>query len=226
MARTVTLLQLRTRSLRRADAVASTTGYITPAEVTDLVNDEMPEVYRLLVQCGPPDYYSASTLFTTIAGTGSYGLPSDFFVETNVYEINANGVKRLLTPVQGWAISRTQTPQSVVNITMEYVPSPPVMASDGDVFDGVAGWDSLLTCRVARRLLQKRKADSSSVDAEIAALTQELRSQARRSNGPRYIRDMGDVRGSTYAYAPYLSTITNYRVRGSNVEFYQPAVTP
>ncbi len=219
MARTVTLLQLRTRSLRRADM--ATSGFVTSAEVTDLVNDEMPEVYRLLVQVGPPDYYSASTLFTTIAGTVTYTLPADFFVETNVYVQDANGFKRPLTPVNDWGLSHAQTPQSVVSITMEYVPSPTVMSGDSDVFDGIAGWDSLLTCRVARRLLQKRKADSSSVDAEISALTQELMSQARRSTGPRYTRDVEDVWGSPYAFAPYLPAITKYRVRGGNVEFYQ-----
>ncbi len=223
MARTVTLLQLRTRSLRRADAVASTTGYITPAEVTDLVNDELPEVYRLLVQSGPPDYYSLSTTFTTIAGTTAYALPSDFFVETNVYALDSSSFKRPVTPVQDWGLSRMQAPQSVVSVVMEYVPAPPVLSGDNDPFDGIAGWDSLLTCRVARRLLQKRKADSSSVDAEISAVTQELRSQARRSKGPRFVRNLDDVCTRSYA-SPYLVAVSNYRIRAGNIEFYQPMI--
>ncbi len=203
----------------------ATTGFVSSSEVTDLVNDEMPEVYRLLVACGPPSYYSATQSFTTSAGTTAYSLPADFFVETGVYSLDTTNFKRPILPVEGWALSRVQAPQAAYSISMEYVPSPPVLASDGDVFDGVAGWDSLLTCRVARRLLQKRKADSSSVDAEIAALTQELRSQANRSNGPHYIRDVDDVYAPNWA-VPYLVTISHYRTRAGNIEFYQPLVMP
>lgn len=223
MARTVTLLQLRTRSLRRADM--ATSGFVTAAEVTDLVNDELPEVYRLLIQVGPPEYYSSTANFTTSVGTASYALPADFLEETNVWCVDTSNTNRPLLPIDGWALSRVQAPQSAFSIVFEYVPAPALLVADGDVFDGVAGWDSLLTCRVARRLMQKRKTDSSSVDAEISALSQELRSQAQRSNGPRFCRDIDDVDPMPYG-APYLSTLTNYRVRAGNVEFYQARVTP
>ncbi len=221
MARTVTLLQLRTRSLRRADM--ATSGFVTSSEVTDLVNDELPEVYRLLVQVGPPDMYSATANYTTVVGTTSYTLPADFLEETLVYALDTSNFKRPLLPVDGYALSRVQAPQAAYSVSLEYVPSPPVMAADGDVFDGVAGWDSLLTCRVARRLLQKRKADSSSVDAEISAVTQELRSQARRSKGPRFVRNLDDVCTRSYA-SPYLVAVSNYRIRAGNIEFYQPMI--
>ncbi len=203
----------------------ATSGFVTSAEVTDLVNDEMPEVYRLLVQCGPPDYYSATTTYTTVAGTTAYSLPADFLDETDVYCQDTTNFKRPLLPIDGWALSRVQAPQAAFSIVVEYVPSPPVMVADGDVFDGVAGWDSLLTCRVARRLLQKRKADSSSLDAEISALSQELRSQGRRSKGPRFCRDVADLSGPSWA-VPYLQAVTNYRVRASIIEFYAGLVSP
>lgn len=203
----------------------ATSGFVTSAEVTDLVNDEMPEVYRLLVKAGPPDYYSSTQAFTTVVGQVAYALPADFFDETNVYSLDSTNYKRPLLSIDGFQLSRVQAPLAAFSISMEYVPSPPVMVADGDVFDGVAGWDSLLTCRVARRLLQKRKADSSSVDAEISALTQELRVQARRGKGPRFMRDMDDIVGPSWT-VPLLSAITHYRVRGGNIEFYQALVVP
>lgn len=198
----------------------ATSGFVTSAEVTDLVNDEMPEVYRFLVEVGPPDYYSASQSFTTVAGTTAYALPADFFVETTVYALDVSNYKRPLLPVQDWSLARVQPPQAAFSITMEYVPAPTTLVSDSDTFDGIAGWDSLLTCRVARRLLQKRKADTASVDAEIGQLTQHLSLGARRSKGPRYIRDIEDTYGLPYSM-PYLSMVSNYRVRGGNIEFYQ-----
>lgn len=202
-----------------------TSGFVTSAEVTDLINDELPEVYRLLVSCGPPDYYSSSATFTTISGTTAYSLPSTFFEETNVYCADTTTFKRPLLPVDGWGLSRVQAPRAVYSITMEFVPYPPLLVGDDDAFDGVAGWDSLLTCRVARRLLQKRKADTSSVDAELSALSQELRSQARRSKGPRFTRDVDDLSSPSWA-VPYLTAVTNYRIRGGSIEFYQAIVSP
>lgn len=198
----------------------ATSGFVTAAEVTDLVNDEWPEVYRLLVELGPPDYYSASTTIATVVGTVAYALPADFFDETTIYALDTNTYKRPLRKVQDWGLARVQSPTAVVNVTMEYIPSPPVLAADGDTIDGIAGFDSLLTCRVARRLLQKRKQDTGSVDAEIGQLTAHLKAGATRSKGPRYIRDVEDTWGLPYAM-PYISTVSHYRIRGGNVEFYQ-----
>ncbi len=202
----------------------ATSGLVSSAEVTDLVNDELPEVYRLLVEVGPPDYYSASTTITTTAVGGlfstAYALPADFFQETTVYVTDSSQFKRPLLPIQGWELARVRGPQATYSVTLEYVPSPPVMAADGDAFDGFAGWDSLLTCRVARRLLQKRKADSGSLDSEIGQLTDHLTKGARRANGPRYIRDMDDVSVSPLD-VPSLSPLSHYRVRGGNIELYQ-----
>ena len=198
----------------------ATTGFVSASEVTDVINDELPEVYRLLVEVGPPDYYSASTTVTTAAGIVAYSLPADFLDETTIYALDTNNYKRPLRKVQDWSLSGVQSPTSDVSVTMEYIPVPPVLAADGDVFDGIAGFDSLLTCRVARRLLQKRKADTGSLDAEIGQLTAHLKTGAMRSKGPRYIRDVENTFGLPYAM-PYISTVSNYRIRGGNLELYQ-----
>ncbi len=205
----------------------ATSGFVTDAEIIDVLNDEMPEVYRLLVEVGPPDYYSATTTVTTVNGTVAYALPADFFQETTLYSTDAMGYRRPLLPIQDWGLARVRAPQTAVTVTLEYVPTPIVLAQTAgqDVFDGIAGWDSLLTCRVARRLLQKRKADSGSLDAEIGQLTEHLSRGARRNKGPRYTRDVEDAYGWPTAM-PYLATVSNYRIRGGNVELYVPLVLP
>lgn len=197
-----------------------TSGLVTANEVTDIINDELPEVYRLLVEMGPSDYYSATETYTTTPQVVSYSVPANFFQEVTIYALDINNYKRPLLPVQDWSLARVQPPQGIFNIVMEYIPAPPVLSDDMDTFDGVAGWDSLLTCRVARRILQKRKTETSSLDAEIGQLTAHLMKGARRDKGPRYVRDIEDTYGLPYAM-PYLSMVSNYRVRGSNVEFYQ-----
>ena len=195
-------------------------GFTSAGEVNDLVNDELPEVYRYLVEVGPPDYYSTTQTYTTTPGVSAYALPYDFYQETTLYALDVSNYKRPLLPVADWSLARVQPPQATFNITLEYIPAPPALSSDSDVFDGVAGWDSLLTARVARRILQKRKTETSSLDAEIVQLTDHLAKGARRNKGPRYIRDIEDTYGLPYAM-PYLSMVSNYRVRAGNIEFYQ-----
>lgn len=195
-------------------------GFVSPSEATDLINDEMPEVYRLLVEVGPPDYYSATVNYTTTVGLATYALPSNFFVETFVYSTDPSNFKRPLLPVMDWSLARVQPPQSAFPITMEYIPAPPVLSADSDTFDGIAGWDSLITARVARRMLQKRKADTTNIDQEIVQLTEHLKTGARRSHGPRYVRDIEDTYGIPYAQ-PYISNVSNYRVRAGTIEFWQ-----
>lgn len=200
-----------------------TSGFTTPQEVVDLINDELPEVYRLLVEVGPSDYYSSTQTYTTTSGVASYDLPEDFFQEATIYAIDQSQYKRPLLPVQDWSLARVQPPQSAFTVVMEYIPAPPILEDDDDVFDGVAGWDSLITARVARRILQKRKTETSSLDAEIGQLTDHLNKGARRDKGPRYIRDVEDTFGVPYAM-PYLSMVSNYRVRSGSIEFYQTII--
>jgi hypothetical protein len=197
------------------------TGFVTDAEIIDVLNDEWPEVYRLLIEVGPPDYYSSSTNVSVVAGTTAYALPADFYQETTVYLVD--GVyKRPLVPVQDWALARVRAPQASYTVTMEYVPTPTLLTAGADTVDGILGFDSLLSCRCARRLLQKRKADHSSLDAEIGQLTGHLKEGARRSKGPRYMRDVNDARAGLYQ--SLATAVTMYRLRAANIEVYEPAM--
>ena len=76
MARTATLTQMRTRIRQLANVEGDTN--ITDAELTDLVNRHLAEVYDILVAAGPADYYAASRDVTTSRGVIAYALDADF----------------------------------------------------------------------------------------------------------------------------------------------------
>lgn len=214
MSRTVTLLQLRTRSLRRADM--ATTGFVTASEVNDLINDEWPEVHRLLVQEGPPDWFSSTASITTTAGTIAYALPADCYQPTCLYALNTNGPPRPILPSSDFAIAGMVAPQAVYSLTLEYVPAPTVLANDGDTIDGIAGFDALVTARVARRLFAKAKKDTSQIEGEIGQLTQSLMRGGRHTQGPRYVTDV-----ESDSWLPCSVPIGGFRARGGNIEIYE-----
>ena len=78
MALTVTLANLRTRVLRRADH--ENDSFVSTAEANDLVNQSIRELFDILVLTAE-DYFTSVTPFTiTLNSTDtSYSLPSDFY---------------------------------------------------------------------------------------------------------------------------------------------------
>lgn len=221
MSRNVTLLQLRTRTLRRADMVTS--SFVTASEVNDVINDELCELYDLLVAAAPPDYYYSETTVTTAATTIQYALPADFRSLIAVYANEGGGQRRPISPVKNeYERAFYTAPGGTYSVILAYVPAPTILAADGDVFDGVSGWESLVTARAAKRLLAKRKADTSEISMEIAEKTQEIRTRSRRDIGhPRFITDVDGAEAWLY---PNSNLIRGFLVRGGNLELYQPVV--
>lgn len=207
-----------------------TSGFVSTSEVNDVINDELCELYDLLVGEAPPDYYAKEKTITTVAGTLSYPLPSvllgdayDFRSLIAVYADEGSTRRRPILPVNEMERANFWAPQSAYSVILRYCPAPPVLALDADTFDGVSGWDSLITARVARRLLAKRKADTSELLQEIAQKTQEIRTYARRDRGqPRYITDLDDAA----SFYPYGVRIGGYAVLEGNIELYEPVLYP
>ncbi len=222
MARTVTLAQLRLRSLRRADMVTS--GFVSNTEVNDVINDELCELYDLLVEAAPPDYYSAEATVTTASGTLGYALAnvaSDFRSLIAVYADEGSTQRTPILAVNEFERANYRAPQGIYSIIVRYCPAAPVLANDNTTFDGVSGWDSLVTARVARRLLAKRKADTGELLQEIGVKTQQIQSSSRRDRGqPRHITDV-DQAGGWY---PSSVRVRGYALIGGNLELYEPAV--
>lgn len=81
----VTMTQLRTRVLRRADMVfpispnPAFVDTVTGGELDRYINEAAKEFYDLLLAAYGEDYFYASTLTTTVANVATVVLPSNFY---------------------------------------------------------------------------------------------------------------------------------------------------
>lgn len=174
MASAVTLLEIREAARRRADQVNS--DFRSDADINDLINQTLAEVYEHII-IAQPERYLGSQTFTTVNGTESYAL------DATVYKVKGidatfpgNTTPRSLDMFQwqdrnrysaglGWDmytpcawrlygenIVFTPVPTAAIPVTVWFHPAPPQMAADSDTFDGVAGWDEAVITGVAWKL--------------------------------------------------------------------------
>lgn len=221
MARTVTLSSMRTWARQLSDT--ENDSNITDAELTALVNRHLCEVYDLLVESGPPEYYAGSTTVTTSNGVIPSSLTSDFRNLVGVYVHETSAERRPLFPMPEGTRGRYKAPSDEWTVTLEYVPAAPVLA-DGDTFDGVSGWEALIVNRVALDVMKKREADPSVILADIAGLEHRVRMRARnRDRGsPKRTVDLDEIECDGPFGWTANSRLACYRLRAGNIELYEP----
>jgi hypothetical protein len=222
VARTVTLAQMRTWARQLSDT--ENDRNITDAELTSLVNRHLCEVYDLLVESGPPEYYAASTTVNAVAGTIQYALAADFRNLLSVYVHESSSERRPLVAMPEGARGRYKAPTGASTVTVEYIPAASVLSADGDTFDGVSGWEALVVNRVALDVIKKRGDDPNIVLADIASLTGRVRARSRnRDRGaPRRVVDTDLVHEGTWPWGwTNNSALSCYRLRAGNLELYE-----
>ena len=174
MARTVTLLQLRTDISAQCDFSTSVTGRYTPTLLNRIINQSIQRfrerisnegMTHFLVSAsgtlsqGTTDPYAFQTLDLsslnpslvrtygvdiTIAGVVK-SLAHRPFTERNDFSAGL-GAQMVGTPI-AWAHFQTRSiaimpgPDGDFPYTVWYLPVLPDLVSDGDTFDGVAGWE-------------------------------------------------------------------------------------
>jgi hypothetical protein len=203
MARTATLLELRTQARQRADKVGS--GYILDSELTTYINQSISELYDLLVGAYGNDYYLTSTTFATNNTDTEYNLPSDFYKLAGVdLYLNASRfitLKPFMWNERGryqdgsnWAaiiaiqgpryhiggnkITFNPTPPGTFNIKMYYVPYSPKLVADSDAFDGIDGWEEFVVIDAAIKMLQKEETDVTVLALQKKAIIQRINTMA------------------------------------------------
>lgn len=221
MARTVTRGQVKTRAQQLADVVGD--GNVTDAELTELFNLHLTAVYDILVGAGYASYYSSTQTVTTAVGTSAYSLPADFLQATGVYFVDSNGYRQPIYSLGDRQRGNYRAPTGVYQVELEYVPACPVLATDNDAFDGVSGWDELVSARIARDVLVKRQGDTGMVANIIATTEKRIRSNSTRrdAGGPRFI---DDVENTAPWWALAQARLTGYRLRGASIELWEPRV--
>lgn len=222
MARTVTLANLRTWARQLANVEGDPN--ITDAELTSLANRHITEVYDLLVSAGPADYYAASTTISVVAGTSTYALPADFRNLTGVYVNESSAERRPVPPMGENERGRYKPPTTGATVTLEYIPSATVLASDGDTFDGVSGWEELVVNLMARDVMAKREADPSvpmmNIDRLVGRIT--AQSRARDRGQPKRVVDLDAATTTTWPWGwTTNSRVAVYRLRAANIELYE-----
>lgn len=163
---------------RRTDDEA--TDFFTASELNRIINQQLADLYDLLVAARGHEYYATNATIAVVANTAAYALPGDFYqlLALNL-EWSANDVEPM-SPLNhyqdiwlyqnldsGWYrgtrkayrlreghVDLYPTPSSAVTARVYYVPSFQPLVNDTDTFDGVNGWEKLVTLGAAIEMLE------------------------------------------------------------------------
>lgn len=222
MARATSLTDLRAWIRQLTDT--ENDDNVSDDELTALVNRHLAEVYDLLVDAGPPDYFAATTTVAVTSGISAYDIQADFRSLVAVFVHESSEERRLLLPMGEMTRGRYKAPTQDGTLTVEYIPAAPVLSDDADEFDGVSGWEELIVARASVDIMTKRETDPSVAIAKAQMMESRIRLRARnRDKGsPKRIVDLDEV---TYA-PPYGwqggSRLACFRLRAGSIEVYEP----
>jgi hypothetical protein len=188
--------------------------FVTDAEITEYLNQEIAELYTRIVQAQGPEHYRASASVPVVSGTALYALPADFW-QLQSLEATLGGITGRLRPfmqsehallanAQPYAwyspiryrvqannleiLPATQT----FNATLYYTPAPPRLVSGGNTFDGFAGYEVAAIYGACATVLQKEESDPGFYMAQRDRIYQHIQSVAaqRDANEPERVQDV------------------------------------
>jgi hypothetical protein len=184
MARTATLLELRTQARQRADMVGS--NFVSDTELTGYINSSAAELYDLLI-AQFEDYKVTSGNISVVPSTSSYSLPTDFykllgvdlvvdsqgnavtlkpfvFAERNAYMFtptwNVVGLAYLRYHMIGDSIRFVPVPNQTQTVKLWYIPALTKLSADADTLDGVNGWEEYVVVDAAIKMLAKEESST------------------------------------------------------------------
>lgn len=221
MARTVTLSSLRSQVRQRADMVNST--FVSDAEVNQYINNSVAELYDILIQKFGNEYNITSSNITTVAGTDTYNLPSDFyklvgvdllvsgtdyvsllpfmFIERNRWNgttaRTAFGVSGLRYHLIGSTVRFVPMPDAAQTIKLWYIPYISELGNDAATLDGVNGYEEYVIIDAAIKCLQKEESDVTVLALQKQAMLQRIESAAENRDAGMGDR-VSDVRRTDY----------------------------
>lgn len=217
MTRSVTLTALQTAVRQRVNLENS--GFVTDAELTDLINRAVAELHDVLAGINGDMRLEKESSITTSANTRTYALPSDFLTVTSVWfdagtgqlvkiepympreaqdDWQASGwsyLSRVTYRLQGANIRFVPLPSGRYTVTLKYIPTSTVLSSGGDTIDSVNGWDEWVLAQVCALVCAKSESDPSFWMAERDRQLHRIRHAAERTvDGPQRIQDVRAIR--------------------------------
>lgn len=183
MAYQVKLAALQARVLQACN-LEGAGDFIPPQELTDYINGSIAEwVDEVRGTTWNGTYSRKSYSFNTASNRQTYSLPSDFlallsvdvFVTQGSPVITATAYQEeqrnyfrnypalsgwgMLTPVfyqlQGGNISFIPVPQGAYQVTLNYVPTAPILSDPEDYIDSINGWEEFIVLDAAIKCLTK-----------------------------------------------------------------------
>lgn len=215
MSRTRTLTNLLLDIRQRTNQENST--FVTDAELTEYLNQELAELWgRLVGNAGQPFYRSERPISVT-SGTAVYALPSDFWTLQEV-TATVNGITGTLYPfmaaerarltnsfagtafdpvmyrIQGDNIEFLPSTQTFT-ATVYYSPAQPRLVNGADVFDGFNGYEMAAIYGVCAIVAAKEESDPSFHEARKAAIYARIDREAahRDMANPERVAEVRDV---------------------------------
>lgn len=218
-----TLLQLRTRARQRADMVNST--FVTDAELTNLINLGLSELYDIVVSAFE-DYFTISSTFTVASGN-TYTLPTNFYKlrgldfsvngsyqgcrEFNFNDRNNssqdlswmnNNVSARSYRVMADTLLLQPTNSATGSYRLWYVPSPTFLVADADLVPeslSKFGWDEYIVLWAAERMLSKEESPITDVANERQQIAGRITAMAANRQVDQS-STISDVQGSYMMY--------------------------
>lgn len=207
----ITLATLRTRARQLGDYENSTV--FTDAVMTAWVNEAIGDYCDLLDE-HHEGYRDTSGTISTVAGTATVALPSNFLKARSV-DILDSGRYRPLTMLQpgnmalgfddgrgrpvaylhaGASLELFPTPDAVYAIRVRYVPAVTELAADGDTIDVPNGWEAYIIHQTLLRCDQREERPLGDRLAAIDRLKARIvrAAEGRNATEPAYLPIPGE----------------------------------
>jgi hypothetical protein len=190
MARTRTLLELRTECRQRTEMEGST--FVSDVELTRYLNQSIAKLHSKLVRAYGDQYYRTASSVSTVANTDTVVLPTTFFKLLGV-DVLIGGITQAIEPLDwsrraeyanvgavwtsGYPIAYSlgasggklqffPTPSGVYTVTIHYLPYSTVLTSDADTYDGNSGWEHYVVLDTCISMLAKEESDTRDLRLE------------------------------------------------------------
>lgn len=212
MARNVTMDQIEARVRQLTDS--ENDANVTSADIMGWANVHAPAVYDECVLAGP-SYFAATKTYSVDSSGAIQDLPVDFLKGEKVY-VMSGATRRRIYEVGNLELYSAATTGTV---EFRYVPACRNFTTGSDTFDGIDGFDELISAKIARDINIKRGRDNTvvvaTIDSSLARIQRHSRNRDRGS--PHYPQDT-ETEGHTHLN--FQTTVSAYMIRGGNLEFY------
>lgn len=222
-----TLGSIRQQAQQRSDMVHS--NFVTDEEWDAYINSSYKELYDILVQKFGDDYYVAIPVtYTTAQNLQQYPLPSDFYkllgaeIQLNTGSPNSYvtlkkfnfidrnrwsypniytfyGITNLRYRVNGNNLMIVPAPQSGQTIRIWYTPRLNLLVNDGDIVDGVSGWEEYIIVDACIKALTKQETDVSVFMAQKQGLLKRIE-EAAENRDPGEADHVSDLKSINYGW--------------------------